>query len=104
MKMWPGGRELLLPSPATMLLRCVTYPRFFLVSRADTSVRWKTYCLNTPESQSREIVDTMIVLPVIQLIPHVNKNKKANEMGLTEEELTSKVEETKKEIFKELYG
>jgi len=42
----------------------------------------------------------------LQNLFELNKalNKKANEMGLTEEELTSKVEETKKEIFKELYG
>lgn len=42
----------------------------------------------------------------LQNLSELNRalNRKANEMGLTEEELNKKVEETKKEIFEELYG
>jgi len=42
----------------------------------------------------------------LQNLQELNKalNRKANVLGLTEEELASKVEETKKEIFEELYG
>jgi len=42
----------------------------------------------------------------LQNLQELNRylNKKANEMELTEEELTSRVEETKKKIFEELYG
>ena len=42
----------------------------------------------------------------LQNLQELNRslNKKASEMGLTEEELEKKVEETKREIFEELYG